>query len=97
MELIYNDAKDKNVSATKVFVKTGDAYAYADAANTEKIDMATLKDVFEKGCVIIDGTMEYSPASLKVAAGVSTITYVKTDGTVATTAVLATLVSKEFV
>lgn len=94
---IYDDAKDKNIAATKVYVKTGDAYAYADASNTVKIDLLTLKDLFEKGVVIIDGTVEYKPVSFKVNAGVGTMTYVKTDGTVATTAVLATVSSSELV
>jgi hypothetical protein len=97
MGKIYDDASDVHVRATQVYAKTSDAYAYADAANTVKISAVELKDMFEKGIVVVDGTIEYKPVSFKLAAGVGTITYVKTDGTTPTTAVLATLASSEYV
>jgi hypothetical protein len=88
---------EQHVLATYVYVKTGDAYAYADSAKTVKIDAATLKDLFEKGLVIVDGATEYKPVSVAVAEGVGTLTYVKTDAGTPTTAVLATLKSTEYV
>ena len=93
---IYENSEDVHVRATKVFVKAADPYAYSDAATTVKINCATLTDLFEKGVIIVDGTHQYKPVSYNIAAGVGTLTYVKTDGSVATTAVLATLASSEY-
>jgi hypothetical protein len=96
MNKIYQKSEDVHVSGTYVYAKNGDAYAYADSTNTIKIEAVTLKDLFEKGAIITDGTIEYKPVSFKLVAGVGTLTYVKTDGTTPTTAVLATLASKEY-
>lgn len=97
MNKIFQDSEDQHVVATLVYKKTGDAYAYSDAATTVKINAATLKDLFEKGAIVIEGAVEYKPVSFGIASTVGTLTYVKTDGTTATTAVLATLKSSEFV
>lgn len=97
MDKIYEDYKDQHVVAVYVYKKVGDTYAYADSAKTVKIEAATLKDLFQKGIIIVDGTIEYKPVSFGIANSIGTLTYVKTDGTTATTAVLGTLVSKEYV
>ena len=97
MNRIFQDSEDQHVVATLVYKKTGDAYAYSDAATTVKINAATLKDLFEKGAIVVEGAVEYKPVSFGIASTVGTLTYVKTDGTTATTAVLATLKSSEFV
>jgi hypothetical protein len=97
MNKVYEKSVDLHVRNTYVYVKTGDAYAYADSANTVKIDSATLKDLFEKGLIVVAGAIEYKPVSYTVVDSVGTLTYVKTDGTTPTTAVLATLKSKEYV
>lgn len=94
MAKIYQDAKDKYVTASLIYAKNGDTKAYSDIACTQTIDVVTLKNIFEQGCVVIDAAgIEYKPISYHEATGVGTITYVKTDGSTATTAVLATLVS----
>lgn len=95
MSKVYDNSKDVHVRATRVYPKVGDTYAYLDAAGMTTINAVTLKDLFEKGILITDGAIEYKPVQFKLAAGVATITYVKTDGTAATTAVLAVLTSKE--
>ena len=77
--------------------RLGDAYAYSDSANTTKIDAATLKKLFEKGLIVVDGGIEYKPVSFKLTTGVGTVTYVKANTTTPSTAVLATLASKEYV
>jgi hypothetical protein len=97
MTQIYQDYKDLHVIGTLVYVKTNDTYAYADSGKTVKIDATTLKELFEKGAIVVDGTTEYKPVSLATSEGVATLTYVKTDGTTPTTAVLATLKSSEYV
>lgn len=95
MSKVYENANDVHVRAILVYAKNGDSYAYADSANTVTINQAELKDIFEKGCIVVDAGVEYKPVSFKSATGVGTITYVKTDGTTPTTGVLATLISKE--
>lgn len=94
MEKIYQRASDLHVVARKAYVKNGDVHAYSDVATTVQIEVSELHDMFIKGIVIVDAGVEYNAVSYKEAAGVGTITYVKTDGTVATTAVLATVTSK---
>ena len=84
------------MAATKIYVKANDAYAYADGAKTVKIPSANMKDLFEKGMVLIDGVTEYKPVGFALVETVGTLTYVKTDADTATTAVLATLQSKEY-
>lgn len=96
MDKIYEQAKDLHVRAVYVYAKANDAYAYSDSSKTKKIDSATLENLFLMGAVIIDGDIKYKPVSYGVASTVGTITYVKTDTTTATTAVLATLKSKEY-
>jgi hypothetical protein len=97
MDKIYEHADDLHVRAIKIYAKAADVYAYSDAAKTLKIDAATLQDLFIKGCVVDAAGILYRPVSFKVASTVGTLTYVTTDGTTATTAVLATLVSSEYV
>jgi hypothetical protein len=97
MSKVYENYGDQHVRATYVYAKTNDPYAYLDSAKTVKIDSETLKDLFEKGTIVVDGSIEYKPVSFGIADSVGTLTYVKTDGTTATTAVLATLKSSEHV
>lgn len=96
MDKIYERSNDLHVRGTYIYKKANDSYAYSDSATTKKIDADTLKDLFLKGAVVVDGTVNYHPVSFGIASNVGTLTYVKTDGTTATTAVLATLVSEEY-
>lgn len=97
MTKVYEKYDDLHVRKTYIYVKNANAYAYLDAAKTVKISAADLKDLFLKGAVILDGTIEYTPVSYGIATGVGTLTYVKTNGTTPTTADLATLKSSEYV
>ena len=97
MPNIYEDGADFHVRGTYVYAKANDAYAYADAAKTIKISAADLQAMFLKGMVmVVDTDIHYAPVSFGVSATVGTLTYVKTDGSTPTTAVLATLKSKEY-
>lgn len=49
------------------------------------------------GAIIVAGGVQYEPTSFELKNGVGTITYVTADATTATTAVLATLKSSEYV
>lgn len=97
MNQIFDDAKDVHVRATLIYAKANDDYAYSDAAKTVKIDYKTLLELFHKGVIVIDTGFEYRPISCKVANGAALLTYVKADGTTATTAVLETISSSEYV
>jgi len=96
MNKVYERYEDQHVRATYVYVKSDDAYAYADELTTIKIEAATLEDLFRKGIIVVDADTEYKATSLNVAAGVATLTYVKADETTATTAVLAVIKSSEY-
>lgn len=97
MNQIFEQSKDLHVRNTYVYAKNADPYVYADSTNTIKIDAATLNDLFLKGVVVVDGSVEYKAVSFGIAAGVGTLTYVKADAATATTAVLTTLKSSEYV
>jgi hypothetical protein len=96
MDRVYEKYEDQHVRNTFVYAKDNDAYAYTDSGKTVKIDSESLKELFEKGIIVVDGTAEYKAVSFSVVDGVATLTYVKTDGTTPTTAVLATLKSSEY-
>lgn len=97
MEKIYEQLNDLHVAAVKVYAKANDSYAYYDSAKTIKVSSADLLNLYRKGrIVIVDGSVEYVPISYGISSSVGTLTYVKTDGTTATTAVLATLKSSEY-
>lgn len=93
MKKIFEDAKDKNVAGTYVYVKASDTYAYADVACTEKIDADTLMDLFLKGAVIVDTAVNYKPISAANASGVVSLVYVKAGTSNAAT--LTTIYSEE--
>ena len=93
---IYERSDDLHVAARVIYAKEGDAYAYADSAKKAKIDAATLEDLFIKGCLIADGDNTYKPVALNKEGGAALITYVTANDTTATTAVMATLASKEY-
>lgn len=97
MNKIYEKYDDLHVVATRVYAKANDAYVYADAGTTVKIEAAVLNDIFVKGMIIVAATVEYKPTSFVLSEGVGTVTYVTADATTATTAVLAVLKSKEYV
>lgn len=96
MAKIYEHANDLHVRATCVYKKSGDAYAYLDSDYATKINATDLNNLFQKGCIVVDDSVEYKPISYVVVGTVGTLTYVKTDTTTATTAVLATLKSSEY-
>ena len=95
MEKIYEHADDLHVRVRKVYAKTSDPYAYADAKFTVKISASDLRNAFLKGMIVVDAAgVEYKPISCKVVSNVATITYVTTDPSTATTAKLATVKSE---
>jgi hypothetical protein len=77
MDRIYHYNDTMYVAATKIYVKSGDTYAYADSAKNEKIKAEVLQDLFHEGLIIVDGTTEYTPVSFDLTEGVASLTYIK--------------------
>ena len=96
MDHIFDHANDQHIRGTYVYAKASDAYAYANAGKTVKINASTLHDLFLRGAIVVDVDVEYMPVSFGLDDGVGTLTYVKTNATTATTAVLATVSSSEY-
>lgn len=94
MDREYIRSDDRHVAVRKIYVKASDPYGYIDSTCKTKTGAEELHDAFLKGMVIVaaDGT-EYLPVSCKVATGVTTVTYVKPNGSTATSADLATIKS----
>ena len=91
MEKLYNDAKDKNVSATYIYGKTGDAKAYADSGCTVQMKTSELKEAFLKRALIVIGNNFYIPVSFSVTSNTGSVTYAKPNSSTATSADLGTL------
>lgn len=92
MERVFHHDDTMYEAATKVYAKS-DGYAYYESTYKTKVPADVLEDLFVRGLIIVDSDIMYKPVSFKVASKVATVTYVKTDGTTATTAVLATVKS----
>lgn len=91
MDKIFNDAKDKNVSATYVYGKSSDTKAYADAACKTQLKTSELKEMFLKRAIISIGDALYVPVSFSVTSNAGSVSYAKPNGTTATSADLGTL------
>lgn len=91
MEKLYNDAKDKNVSATYIYGKTGDTKAYADSGCTVQMKTSELKEAFLKRALIVIGNNFYIPVSFSVTSNAGSVTYAKPNSSTITSADLGTL------
>ena len=91
MEKLYNDAKDKNVSATYIYGKTSDTKAYADSGCTVQMKTSELKEAFLKRALIVIGNNFYIPVSFNVTSNTGSVTYAKPNSSTATSADLGTL------
>lgn len=91
MEKLYNDAKDKNVSATYIYGKASDTKAYADSGCTVQMKTSELKEAFLKRALIVIGNNFYIPVSFSVTSNTGSVTYAKPNSSTATSADLGTL------
>jgi len=67
MEMIFQDAKDKYVTAVVVYGKTSDSKLYVDADYSAQVEQAVVEDAFAKNVLLVKvGTASYRP--VKVAA-----------------------------
>lgn len=92
MTKIFQRAEDKNVAAVVIYKKSGETYAYVDAAYTTKFTTSALKNAFLKGAVIMLGTDSYAaPIGFGVSSSVGYVEYITPNGTTATSADIAKL------
>ncbi len=89
MDRIFHHDDTMYEAATKVYVKS-DGYAYLEEDFKTKVSADILEDLFVRGLIVVDAGVMYRPVSFKVVSKVATVTYVKTNGTTATQADLAT-------
>ena len=67
MEMIFQDAKDKYVTAVVVYGKTSDSKLYVDSDYSAQVEQAVVEDAFAKNVLLVKvGTASYRP--VKVAA-----------------------------
>lgn len=80
MDKIFNQAKDKNVSAVIIYGKENDInelpLAYADEACTIAMKESDLKDAFLKRAIIKIGECDYIPIVFKMVDGIVTVGYI---------------------
>lgn len=93
MNVIYDQAKDKNVAAIVIYGKSADTKAYVDSGCTTQFKTSELKDAFIKRAIIQIATEYFIPVSFTVSGDVGTVKYAKPNSTTATSADLGSLVS----
>lgn len=91
MAKLFNDAKDKNVSATYIYGKASDTKAYADEACTVQMKTSELKEAVLKRAIIVIGDAIYVPVSFSVSSNIGSVGYIKPNSTTATSADIGTL------
>ena len=91
MVKLFDDAKDKNVSATYIYGKASDTKAYADEACTVQMKTSELREAVLKRAVIIIGDAVYIPVSFSVASNVGSVGYIKPNSSTSTSADIGTL------
>lgn len=65
MEKIFQDAKDKYVTAVIVYGKTADSKIYVDADFSEQASIDVVKDAFDKGVLMVKvGDAEFRPVKV---------------------------------
>ena len=78
MDRIYDQAKDKNVAAILIYVKSGETKAYADSACTIQFKTSELADAFYKRALIKSGNDYYAPTAFTVSNKIGSVSYAVT-------------------
>lgn len=73
IDKVFAGSEEKFVKNFVVYGKKSDTFIYADAAFTTKISKADLKNMFEKGVIVMYDGHEYTPTALKLEASVATL------------------------
>lgn len=83
MEKIFQDAKDKYVTAIVVYGNVSDSKLYVDAEHTEQVKQEVIEDAFDKGVLMVKvGTASFRP--VKVAANKVTVVDLSSGSVTAT-------------
>jgi hypothetical protein len=65
MDKIFQDAKDKYVTAVIVYGKTSDSKIYVDPEFNTQVDQSVVEDAFAKGVLMVKvGTASFRPVKL---------------------------------
>lgn len=65
MEKIFQDAKDKYVTAVVVYGKASDSKLYVDAEYSAQVDQAVVEDAFNKGVLMVKvSTASFRPVKV---------------------------------
>ena len=65
MEKIFQDAKDKYVTAVIVYGKTSDSKIYVDSNYSAQVDQAVVEDAFDKGVLMVKvGSASFRPVKI---------------------------------
>jgi len=92
MDKIYQRSKDVYVSATLIYPYSGGAYT--DKEHATQYTTSQLVDAFEQGALVqVDENVYATPVGCSIASDIATITYIVANGTTATSADIASLVS----
>lgn len=67
---VYDQLKDKNIATYVVYAKAADSKLYKEAAFTNQVEEAELKDAFMKGRLLVD---------LGTSAGLAAVVLVKAN------------------
>ena len=100
VDAIYSDANEKNTKVTVIYGKSGDNYAYYDAASAtaateaNRIDKDTLLAILLKGAVISYGGVYYKPLFFSESGGSVSVTFATAISASASAATV--LYSKEY-
>lgn len=81
MEVLYDQAKDKNVAAIMIYGKSDDTKAYSDADCTNQMKTSEMKDAILKRAIIKIGDNYFMPVAFAIedSTDVGTVTYAKGD------------------
>ena len=83
MEKIFQDAKDKYVTAVIVYGKAADSKLYIDSNYSEQVTQEVVEDAFNKGVLMVKvGTASFRP--VKVAANKVTVVDLSSGSVTAT-------------
>lgn len=95
MAKLMEDANEQHVRAVYIYKKTSQTKAYKDAAFTTQYTTSELKNIVEKGMGVIvleDGSLAF-PIKYAEASSIGSVYYITPNGTTATSADIASLVS----
>lgn len=62
---VYAKSEEKYVMNVVLYADSDDGHVFYDSAKSVKIPKVELKDLFEKGCIVVFDGSEYAPVAFK--------------------------------